>query len=105
MKIGPSSSDGLRADGKTVGAERASAARPGSGTDPVSGAQPVDRVSLTGKPVLASASGATPFDDRKVEEVRRAIAEGRFPVDAKRVAQELIAEARDFLGIAQQGAR
>jgi negative regulator of flagellin synthesis FlgM len=105
MKIGPSSSDGLRADGKAVGAERSTVVRPGAGTDPLSGARPVERVSLSAAPVLAGTISATPFDERKVEEVRRAIAEGRFPVDARRVAQELIAEAREFLGIAQRDAR
>lgn len=61
----------------------------------------VDRVSLSGdRTALIGPSAAPPFDDKKVEEVRRAIAEGRFPVDAKRVAEQLLADARDFIGLA-----
>ncbi len=100
MKIGPSNSDGLRVDGKTVAADRATPVRTGSGSDPVSANAPVDRVSLSeGGTALIGPSAAPPFDDKKVEEVRRAIAEGRFPVDARRVAEELLADARDLLGL------
>ena len=101
MKIGPSNSDGLRVDGKTVAAERATPARTGSGSDPVSANPAVDRISLSGdRTALIGPSAAPPFDDKKVEEVRRAIAEGRFPVDAKREAEQLLADARDFIGLA-----
>ncbi len=101
MKIGPSNSDGVRIDGKAVGAERATPTRAGSGSDPVSANPAVDRISLSGdRTALIGPSAAPPFDDRKVEEVRRAIAEGRFPVDAKRVAEQLLADTRDFIGLA-----
>ena len=100
MKIGPSNTDGIRNDGKTVGPDRSPTVRPGAGSDPVSGPAAVDRVSLSGgSAALAGSNGPMPFDDKKVEEVRRAIAEGRFPVDAKRVAEELLADARDLLGL------
>lgn len=101
MKIGPTPSDGLRADGgKPVGTERPSAVRPGSGPDPVSSPAAVDRVSLSGsRETVLGASTAQPFDDRKVAEVRQMIAEGRFPVDAKRVAEQLLADSRDLLGL------
>jgi negative regulator of flagellin synthesis FlgM len=101
MKIGPSSTDGLRADGKPVVNERAVPVRGGSPSDPVGKVQSVERVSLSGAaPTLFGAAAAPTFDDKKVEEVRRAIAEGRFPVDARRVADVLLAEARDMLGVA-----
>lgn len=101
MKIGPSSTDGIRADGKPVVNERTPPVRSGAPSDPVSALQNVERVSLSGAtPTLIGAAAAPPFDDKKVEEVRRAIAEGRFPVDARRVADVLLAEARDMLGVA-----
>ena len=101
MKIGPSSTDGLRADGaKPAGTERASPVRPGSGSDPVSSPADVDRVSLSGnRSSVLGASTTMPFNERKVEEVRKAIAEGRFPVDAKAVAEQLLADQRDLLGL------
>jgi negative regulator of flagellin synthesis FlgM len=106
MKIGPNSTDGIRIDGKTVGPERAQAVRTDPTSAPVPAPQGSDRVSLSGaSPVLAGPAAAPPFDDKKVEEVRRAIAEGRFPVDAKRIANELISEAREFLGIGAQAPR
>jgi negative regulator of flagellin synthesis FlgM len=101
MKIGPSTADGQRVDGKTVAAERAPSPRTGSVSDPVSANPPVDKVSLSGgRTALIGPSAAPPFDDKKVEELRRAIAEGRFPVDARRVAEQLLADARDLLGLA-----
>jgi negative regulator of flagellin synthesis FlgM len=101
MKIGPNSTDGIRIDGKTVGPERAQAVRTDPTSAPVPAPQGSDRVSLSGaSPVLAGPAAAPPFDDKKVEEVRRAIAEGRFPVDARRVADVLLAEAREKLGVA-----
>lgn len=101
MKIGPSSTDGLRADGKPVVSERAPPVRSGASSDPVGPAQGVDRVTLSGAaPLLTGAVAVPPFNDKKVEEVRRAIAEGRFPVDARRVADVLLSEARDMLGVA-----
>jgi negative regulator of flagellin synthesis FlgM len=106
MKIGPNGTDGVRIDGKPVGLERSQTARTDSVSGPASGPQSVDRISLSGAaPARSGSAGSIPFDDKKVEELRRAIAEGRFPVDAKRVAQELISEAREFLGLGNQAAR
>jgi negative regulator of flagellin synthesis FlgM len=106
MKIGPSGTDGLRIDGKTVGPERAPAVRTESASGPVAGPPGVERISLSsGAPALPGQPLASPFDDRKVEELRRAIAEGRFPFDARRVANELISEARELLGLGRQDAR
>ncbi len=100
MKIGPSNPEGARVDGRTVGVERAVPARPGAGSDPVSAIPAVEKVSLSaGREVLVGAGAGIPFDEAKVEELRRAIAEGRFPVDPKRVAERLLDEARDLLGL------
>jgi negative regulator of flagellin synthesis FlgM len=102
MKIGPSNPEGGRIDGRAVGAERVVPARPGSGSDPVSANAPVEKVSVSlsgGRETLAGAPQGVPFDDAKVEALRRAIAEGRFPVDAKRVAEQLLGEARELLGL------
>jgi negative regulator of flagellin synthesis FlgM len=102
MKIGPPPPDGIRVDGiKPVGGERAPTAPAAGGVARTGGSIPgaeVDRVSLSGGASLRTAPVDTPFDQRKVDEVRRAIAEGRFPVDAKRVAEVLLAEARDLMG-------
>jgi negative regulator of flagellin synthesis FlgM len=106
MKIGPNSTEGIRIDGKAVGSERAPPVRTDSAAVPVSGPQAAERVSLSVPGTALTGAAATPpFDEKKVEEVRRAIAEGRFPVDARRVANELISEAREFLGLNRQDAR
>lgn len=103
MKIGPTQPDGLRVEGKPVVTERATAGRAGAVSDPVSGPLPVDKVSLSSQSTtFTAAASETPFDDRKVEEVRRAIAEGRFPVDARKVADRLLADARELLGLATE---
>ena len=100
MKIGPSNPDSPRIDAKTVGAERASTARGPASSEPIVAPPAVDRVSLTtGGSTLASGSQDVPFDSAKVDEIRRAIAEGRFPVDAKRIADALLAENRERLGL------
>jgi len=100
MKIGPSHPEGARVDSKLVVGERTPIVRTGSGTDPVAEPAAVDKVSLSSqRPALTGAPASVPFDGQKVDEVRRAIAEGRFPVDAKKVADQLIADARELLGL------
>lgn len=102
MKIGPSSSDDRRVEANGPGAERPAPVRPGSVSETVAGPASADRVSLRGAGA-AFAPAAPPFDDRKVEEVRQAIAEGRFPVDARRVADQLIADSRELFGLQAPG--
>jgi len=98
MKIGPNTPDASRVDAKSVGADRAAVVRPGVSNEPVTTPKEVDRVSLSGMPPRMGSDGTTiPYDDKKVEEVRRAIQEGRFPVDAKKVADSLLADTRDLL--------
>jgi len=97
MKIGPNTVDAARVEGRTPGTDRAVPVRGGSSAEPVSGTGAVDRVSLSGAaPTLIGPAAAPPFDERKVEEVKRAIAEGRFPVDARRVADSLLDDAREL---------
>lgn len=43
-------------------------------------------------------SGSGDFDAKKVEEVRTAIAEGRFKVNAEAVADKLMASVAELLG-------
>lgn len=94
MKIGPSHTDPLRVDG--AAAERSAGVR--NTPSPVVGAPAagVDRVSLSG--AAPSIHASAPFDEKKVEAIRRAIQEGRFPVDARKVADSLLADVRDLLG-------
>ena len=42
-------------------------------------------------------AGASVVDQQKVDEIRQAISEGRFKVDAGRIADGLIASVRDLL--------
>jgi len=98
MKIGPNNPDALRVDAKSAGADRAAVVRPGASAEPVATPKEVDRVSLSGMPPRMGSDGmAIPYDEKKVEEVRRAIQEGRFPVDAKKVADSLLADTRDLI--------
>jgi negative regulator of flagellin synthesis FlgM len=47
---------------------------------------------------LETQFGSGDFDAKKVEEVRAAIAEGRFQVNAEAVADRLLASVADLLG-------
>lgn len=47
---------------------------------------------------LETQFGDSDFDAKKVEEVRAAIAEGRFQVNAEAVADKLLASVADLLG-------
>jgi len=104
MKIGPSNSDNLRIDGKNAQTERPAGVKPGTDAQVTGTSSSVDRISLSGA-APALAAGGVPFDEKKVEEVRRAIQEGRFPVDARKVADNLLADARDLLGAGQGAAK
>ncbi len=45
----------------------------------------------------ASLNGAPEIDSARVEEIKRAIAEGRFEVDSRRVAERLVGSVRDLI--------
>lgn len=42
-------------------------------------------------------ASSAPFDSQRVAEIRQAIAEGRFQIDAEKIADRLISEVRDLL--------
>lgn len=56
-----------------------------------------DKVSLSAPGKTLGASDAAPIDLAKVEEVRAAIAEGRFAIDAGRIADQVIASNRELV--------
>lgn len=95
MKIGPNSGT-VRDTAATPTTTPLDSIRAGDGQ--VRKADPVATVSLS-PAAQAGKSAEVPFDDKKVAEIRQAIAEGRFPVDAERVAEKVIEHARQMLGI------
>ena len=66
-------------------------AEKGNGLAPVAGqaARGADRA--VHSEVLGLVSGGAPVDAAKVAAIRSAIAEGRYPVDANRIAESMIA--------------
>lgn len=42
-------------------------------------------------------AGEAPFNSQRVAEIRQAIAEGRFEINADKIAGRLISDVRDFL--------
>lgn len=42
-------------------------------------------------------ASSAPFDSQRVAEIRQAIAEGRFQIDAEKIADRLISEVRELL--------
>lgn len=42
-------------------------------------------------------SSAPPFDSQRVAEIRQAVAEGRFQINAEKIADNLIQSVRDLL--------
>ncbi|PTD97342.1 flagellar biosynthesis anti-sigma factor FlgM [Pseudothauera lacus] len=52
----------------------------------------------------AAISAAPVVDSQRVAEIRQAISEGRFKVDADRIADGLLDSVREFLGDARSGA-
>jgi negative regulator of flagellin synthesis FlgM len=77
-KGGPNVVDLGRAE-KGNGAARVARAGPGGAEGPVQSA------------VLGLVSGGPPVDAARVSAIRAAIAEGRYPVDADRIAESMIA--------------
>ncbi len=106
MDIKPVNSQSPMVGGVTGNVEQSPAVRSGATTSPVSEPTAVDRISLSSAATTTVVNaGVVPFDEKKVDQVRAAIAEGRFPVDAKRVANELIDNASQMLGITGRGAQ
>jgi negative regulator of flagellin synthesis FlgM len=106
MDIKPVSSQSPMVGGVTGNVEQAPAVRSGATTSPVAEPTAVDRISLSSAATSTVVNtGTVPFDEKKVDQVRAAIAEGRFPVDAKRIANELIDNASQMLGLPGPGAQ
>lgn len=76
--------------------------RPGKGADKAAPVSPApagsDTVKISSKlESLAQAGGNSVFDAKKVEEIKAAIAEGRFQVDAEKVANGLLDTVNDLI--------
>jgi negative regulator of flagellin synthesis FlgM len=106
MDIKPVNSQSPMVGGVTGNIEQSPAVRSGATTSPVAEPTAVDRISLSSAATnTVVTAGAVPFDEKKVDQIRAAIAEGRFPVDARRVANELLDNASKMLGITGRGAQ
>lgn len=68
-----------------------------STTAPLSATPATDRVDVSAAASELGAAGAGDFDQAKVEAIRTAIAEGRFTVNAGKIADGLIADAAALL--------
>lgn len=83
-----------------AGDRRAEAAQ-GKKHDAVPAGEPGTHVALSAAALAAQDAGAE-FDAAKVERITRAIAEGKFQVNAEVIADKLIANAQELLS---RGAR
>jgi len=92
--------DGVGSSGSTTGLTRSTNSRPAS-----SGQQPAEtaevRLSAVSA-VLATGSGESVVDLGKVQEIRQAIAEGRFQINPGAIADRLIATARELVASQRQ---
>lgn len=97
MKIS-STSEPLRPDRVAPSAQEARAAG-GRPAEPVAQVEKVQLSELASRlNQLETQFAQADFDIKKVEEVRAAIAEGRFKVNAEAVADKLLASAAELLG-------
>lgn len=85
----------------TSAAESAERKAKASADDKVGALAPTDSVRLTGAgseiaAVARSAGEPAPFDAAKVERVRAALADGSFKIDARLVAERLLAAEKDL---------
>jgi negative regulator of flagellin synthesis FlgM len=96
MKINPTS-EPLRTDRVAATPDaRTAATRP---NEPVAEAERVQLSNLAAKLTQLEAQfGSAEFDAKKVEDVRNAIAEGRFKVNAEAVADGLLNSVAELLG-------
>lgn len=96
MKI-TNTSEPLRTD--RVSAPNDSRTSTMRGTEPVAETERVQLSDLGSKlSQLEGQFNGADFDTKKVEEIRNAIAEGRFKVNADAVADKLLASVSDLLG-------
>lgn len=69
------------------------ATSPAATVSPAADASVTTHLQKTGGPSSAEA----PFDNQRVAEIRQAIAEGRFQINADKIADRLIDDVRNFL--------
>ncbi len=88
----------MKIDSTTSSASIVSATRPRTpSTQPQ--ASPAAEVHLSELAAqLQSSADATPFDAGRVSEIKQAITEGRFTINAEAIAERLIASASELLG-------
>ena len=84
---------GTGADARTHGANESNAGQPVAETTKVQLSDMATKLSQ-----LETQFGSGDFDAKKVAEVKAAIAEGRFKVNADAVADKLMASVADLLG-------
>lgn len=84
----------------TGGEVRNRPARAGADSNVAGGSEKVELSSLAATMQKAEAAMAeTPaVDQKRVDEIRQAITDGQFKVDANRIADGLIASVREMLG-------
>lgn len=87
----PVTSIGQRAIARTDGQTRATATPPAEGGAPLSGVS-----ILSGGTTAAAMSASPPVDTDRVATIRKAIAEGRFPLSPATIADRLIALKLDW---------
>jgi negative regulator of flagellin synthesis FlgM len=96
MKI-TSTNEPLRPD--RVSASKDSRVSTAKGGEPIAETERVQLSDLGSKLAqLETQFAGSDFDARKVEEIRNAIAEGRFKVNADAVADKLLSSVSDLLG-------
>lgn len=95
MQIKPPSVDALRAE-RNGTPQRSPAARD-SGVPTSSTPSSVESVDLSPGSLSARALNTAPVDTARVESLRSAIASGQFQVDARQVADRMIATERELL--------
>lgn len=83
---------------KPVGSGSVSGSRPKAEPAGARADAPAAEVKIsTASAQLAGASSGAPVDGARIAEIKQAIAEGRFQINAEAIADGLIATARDLL--------
>jgi len=90
--------DSMKKAGLSIGTAQT---KPGKGADKAAGveAKSAEGVQISSelKEIAGKLSGEPVFDTAKVDEIKAAISDGRFRVDAEKVAAGLIDSVRDLI--------
>lgn len=70
---------------------------PSSSGKAIAAAADVEKIELSEASVALNQLSSEPFDAAKVAEIRKAISEGRFNVNAERVADRMINDAAELI--------